>query len=156
MELNIDLQLACEDADFTPDPAALRRYVAAALEGADYHEDAELTVRMTDSQEIRELNRDYRHMDKPTNILSFPFECPPEVKLPLLGDLIVCTEVLKREAGEQGKSVEEHFAHLIVHGTLHLLGYDHIGDDEALVMESLESRVVMALGCADPYASEKA
>ena len=155
MELSIDLQLAHEDPDFTPEPAALKRYVTAALEGADYHEDAELTVRMTDSQEIRELNRDYRHMDKPTNILSFPFECPPEVKLPLLGDLIVCTEVLKREAGEQGKSVEEHFAHLIVHGTLHLLGYDHIEDDEALVMESLESRVVMALGFADPYASEK-
>ena len=156
MELNIDVQMALTQDDPTlPDENDISTWAQAALLAAGHTKPSEITVRFVESEEIQELNRDYRHIDKPTNILSFPFECPPEVQLPLLGDLVICPAVLHREAMEQGKSVSEHCAHLIVHGCLHLLGYDHIKDDEAGVMEALESKIVMSLGFADPYLAEK-
>ncbi len=156
MQVTLDLQLACEDEkSYSPDEEKLILYIKKALEMAGYTKDSELTVRMVNEDEIHELNKTYRGMDKPTNILSFPFECPEEVSLPLLGDLVVSTKVLVKEAQEQEKSVEEHMAHLIVHGTLHLLGFDHIEDDEAFEMESLETKIMQALGFKDPYLSEK-
>lgn len=156
MQVSLDLQLACDDeTGYSPNEQKIIGYVKKALEMAGYTKDSELTVRMVNEAEIHELNKTYRGMDKPTNILSFPFECPKEVQLPLLGDLIVCTKVLVKEAKEQDKTVEEHMAHLIVHGTLHLLGYDHIEDDEALEMESLETKIMLELGFKDPYLSEK-
>ncbi len=156
MQVAIDLQFALDNPDpALPDEATITTWAHAALSAARHEIDSEITVRFVESAEIQTLNREYRHIDKPTNILSFPFECPPEVQLPLLGDLIICPEVLHREAAEQGKSVTEHCAHLIVHGCLHLLGYDHITDDEAAVMEALETQIVMTLGFADPYLSEK-
>jgi len=105
--------------------------------------------------ESRELNHTYRGKDKPTNVLSFPFEAPPGIELPLLGDLIICRQVVEQEAQEQEKTLEAHWAHMVIHGSLHLLGYDHIEDDEAEEMESLETEIMLALGYPDPYISEK-
>ncbi|WP_288791436.1 rRNA maturation RNase YbeY, partial [uncultured Enterobacter sp.] len=101
------------------------------------------------------LNLTYRGKDKPTNVLSFPFEAPPGIEMPLLGDLIICRQVVEQEAKEQQKPLEAHWAHMVVHGSLHLLGYDHIEDDEAEEMESLETEIMLALGYEDPYIAEK-
>ena len=113
-----------------------------------------MTVRIVDEAESHDLNLTYRGKDRPTNVLSFPFECPDEVELPLLGDLVICRQVVEREAIEQEKPLMAHWAHMIVHGSLHLLGYDHIEDDEAEEMESLETEIMQGLGFADPYLSE--
>ncbi|MBO6258488.1 MAG: rRNA maturation RNase YbeY [Succinivibrio sp.] len=150
--VSIDLQIACSDGeDALPDLDTLEKWSRTALMVADYNADAELTVRLVDEDEIHNLNRDYRQVDRPTNILSFPFECPPEVSIPLIGDLVICTSILKKEAAEQQKSFWEHFAHLIVHGTLHLIGYDHIEPEDAQIMEPLEVRALAVLGYPDPY-----
>jgi probable rRNA maturation factor len=97
----------------------------------------------------------YRGMDKPTNVLSFPFEAPPGMEMPLLGDLIICRQVVEKEAKEQDKELLAHWAHMVIHGSLHLLGYDHIVDEEAEEMESIETEIMQGLGYPDPYISEK-
>ena len=135
-----------------PSPASFRRWVAAALAGARRRKPAELAIRVVDSAEGQALNRDYRGKDYATNVLSFPAELPPGVNLPLIGDLAICAPVVAREAAEQGKHPRDHWAHLTVHGTLHLLGYDHLEDAEADAMEALETRILAGLGIADPYA----
>ena len=112
---------------------------------------AELSVVLTDDEEQRELNRDWRGMDKSTNVLSFPQIEPFGEVSGILGDIIMARETLEREAAEMGVSFEDHFTHLMVHGFLHILGYDHIEDDQALVMESLETQILASLGVADPY-----
>jgi probable rRNA maturation factor len=109
-------------------------------------------VYIVDETESQELNFQYRKKNKPTNVLSFPADIPDEVGVPLLGDLVVCAPVVEREAKEQGKTLEAHWAHMLVHGTLHLLGYDHIEDDEANVMEALETRLITQLKFPAPYA----
>lgn len=114
-----------------------------------------MTIRLVDEAESHELNLTYRGKDKPTNVLSFPFEAPPGIEMPLLGDLIICRQVVEQEAKEQQKPLEAHWAHMVVHGSLHLLGYDHIEDDEAEEMESLETEIMLALGYEDPYIAEK-
>jgi probable rRNA maturation factor len=101
-----------------------------------------VTVRLVDEAESRELNHTYRGKDKPTNVLSFPFEAPPGLELPLLGDLVICRQVVEAEAVEQGKPLMAHWAHMVVHGSLHLLGYDHIEDEEAEEMEQLERDIM--------------
>ena len=115
----------------------------------------EVAVRLTDDAEVHTLNRDFRGKDKPTNVLSFPFECPPGVELPLLGDLIICRQVVEREASEQNKPLLAHWAHMVVHGSLHLLGYDHIDDEEADEMEALEVEFMQALGYDNPYQDDE-
>ncbi|KZC42901.1 MULTISPECIES: rRNA maturation RNase YbeY [Rhodanobacter] len=135
-----------------PAPASFRRWVEAALRGAKRRKGAELAIRIVDAHEGRALNRDYRGKDYATNVLSFPAELPPGVALPLIGDLAICAPVVLREAAEQGKSPRDHWAHLTVHGVLHLLGYDHTEEAEAEAMEALETRVLAGLGIADPYA----
>ena len=134
-----------------PSSTSFRRWVAAALRGAKFRKPAELAIRIVDTDEARALNNDYRGKDYATNVLSFPAELPPELKLPLLGDLAICAPVVLREASEQGKSPKDHWAHLTVHGVLHLLGYDHIEENEAEAMEALETSVLAGLGIADPY-----
>jgi probable rRNA maturation factor len=134
-----------------PSPASFRQWVAAALHGARRRKPAEVAIRIVDTDEGRALNRDYRGKDYATNVLSFPAELPPGVNLPLIGDLAICAPVVAREADEQGKKPRDHWAHLTVHGTLHLLGYDHIEDAEAEAMEALETRILAGLGIADPY-----
>ena len=135
-----------------PSPVSFRRWVDAALQGAKRRKPAELAIRIVDADEGRTLNRDYRGKDYATNVLSFPAELPPGVALPLIGDLAICAPVVLREAAEQGKAARDHWAHLTVHGVLHLLGYDHIEDGEAQAMEALETRILAGLGIADPYA----
>ena len=136
-----------------PSSASFRKWVTAAL--ADRDAPAEMAIRIVGADEGRELNRTYRGKDYATNVLSFPAESPeglPEdVELPLLGDLVICAEVVAREAAEQGKRPADHWAHLTVHGTLHLLGWDHEADDEAEAMEAREREILAGLGIADPY-----
>ncbi len=122
------------------------------MRGAKRRKPAELAIRIVDADEGRALNRDYRGKDYATNVLSFPAELPPGVQLPLLGDLAICAPVVQREALEQGKREKDHWAHLTVHGVLHLLGYDHLADDEAETMEALERRILAGLSIANPYA----
>ncbi|MDZ7804127.1 rRNA maturation RNase YbeY [Thiohalophilus sp.] len=136
-----------------PNEADIQRWVSAALH-AEQRDDAELTVRIVDEDESTELNEQYRHKSGPTNVLSFPFECPPEVELDLLGDLVICAPVVQREAREQGKQEMAHWAHMIVHGTLHLLGYDHLQQDEAEAMERREISIMEELGYTNPYRLE--
>ena len=137
-------------------PAAqtLRRIAEAALRTCG--REAALSIRLVDEPEGRTLNRDYRHKDYATNVLSFPADVPEGLlDIPLLGDLVICVPVVEREAAEQGKSLEAHWAHLVIHGCLHLLGYDHIDDDEAEEMEGLEQNLLADLGHPDPYADDE-
>ena len=149
----IDLQIACEQETGLPTAEQIEQWATAAVQPKS--DEVEMTVRIVDEAESHALNLNYRGKDRPTNVLSFPFECPDEVELPLLGDLVICRQVVEREAQEQDKPVMAHWAHMVVHGSLHLLGYDHIEDDEAEEMESLEAQIMTGLGFADPYLSEK-
>ena len=152
MSTGLDVQYALQGEGIPP-ASAFRVWTDAAL--ADLGGDAELVIRVVDEAESRALNREYRGKDKPTNVLSFPFEAPPGVPAEelgdLLGDLVMCAPVIIREASEQGKSPQSHWAHMTVHGTLHLLGYDHQTDQEAGRMEALETRILAELGFPCPY-----
>ncbi|GAB2788308.1 rRNA maturation RNase YbeY [Dyella kyungheensis] len=135
-----------------PASGSFHQWVEAALRGAKRRKAAELSIRIVDAKEGRTLNRDYRGKDYATNVLSFPVELPPGINLPLIGDLVICAPVVAREALEQGKPSRHHWAHMTVHGVLHLIGYDHIDDKEAEQMEALETRILAGLGIDDPYA----
>jgi len=151
--LELDLQIASEAAGL-PDEAQLRQWCELALR--QRKNDSELTIRLVDEPEGRELNRTWRHKDYATNVLSFPADVPDELlDIPLLGDLVICVPVVEREAAEQGKEPAAHWAHLVIHGCLHLLGYDHIEDDEAEEMEALERQLLAELGYPDPYAADE-
>ncbi|OKP04914.1 rRNA maturation RNase YbeY [Xenorhabdus eapokensis] len=149
----LDLQIACENPAGLPEEVLFQRWLEGVL--PQFQAESEVTIRLVDEAESHDLNLTYRGKDKPTNVLSFPFEAPPEVELPLLGDLIICRQVVEKEADEQQKTAEEHWAHMVVHGCLHLLGYDHIEDDEAEEMEALETEILKKMGYADPYLAEK-
>lgn len=149
----LDLQLACEDTTGLPDESQFQTWLDAVI--PQFQEESEVTIRLVDTAESHDLNLTYRGMDKPTNVLSFPFEAPPGMEMPLLGDLIICRQVVEREAKEQDVSLDSHWAHMVVHGSLHLLGYDHIEDEEAEEMEGIETEIMLALGYEDPYISEK-
>ena len=137
-----------------PSAVSFRRWAAAALAGRI--READLAIRLVGSKEGRALNRHYRGKDYATNVLSFPAELPeglpPGVRMPLLGDLVICAPVVAREAREQGKPLNAHYAHLTVHGALHLLGWDHEDSREAEAMEQLERDILAGLGVDDPYA----
>lgn len=147
MQHDIDIQRASEDT--SPDDDSFRRWALAAL--SQQTRACEMTIRVVDEDEIRQLNRDYRGKDYATNVLSFESDLPPELDIPLLGDIIICPAVVQREAAEQGKTLDAHWAHMVIHGTLHLQGYDHIEDSEAEAMEALEIAIMQQLGYADPY-----
>ena len=134
-----------------PAAASFRRWAEAALRGAKRRKATELSIRIVDTDEGRTLNREYRGKDYATNVLSFAVELPPGVALPLIGDLAICAPVVAREAAEQGKPARDHWAHMTVHGVLHLLGYDHMEEAEAEAMEALETRILAGLGIANPY-----
>jgi probable rRNA maturation factor len=121
------------------------------LAGARRSSPAELSIRIVGSREGRALNLRYRGRDYATNVLSFPAELPPGVTLPLLGDIVIAAPVVAREAREQDKPLRDHYAHLTVHGVLHLLGYDHQREHDAARMEALEKRILASLGIPDPY-----
>ncbi|OBX87366.1 rRNA maturation RNase YbeY [Haemophilus haemolyticus] len=149
----VDLQIATENIEGLPTEEQIVQWATAVVQPEG--DKVEMTVRIVDEAESHELNLTYRGKDRPTNVLSFPFECPDEVELPLLGDLVICRQVVEREAAEQEKPLMAHWAHMVVHGSLHLLGYDHIEDDEAEEMESLETQIMQGLGFDDPYLAEK-
>lgn len=155
IELQLDVQLAVENDSNLPTEAQLTLWATTALLNRTQYEEPEMTIRIVDEEESQELNHEYRGKDKPTNVLSFPFEAPAHVPIPLLGDLIVCKHVVEREAIEQGKTLTSHWAHMIIHGCLHLLGYDHIEDDEAEEMEGIERIVMAELGFEDPYKDDQ-
>jgi len=132
-----------------PAEEALLGWANAAAQGRAAGQ--ELVIRIVDKAESRKLNRRYRGKDRPTNVLSFPFEAPPGVPLVALGDLVICAPVVAREALEQGKEPAAHWAHLVVHGVLHLRGFDHQDENAAASMERLEVEILASLGFADPY-----
>ncbi|SMF54750.1 probable rRNA maturation factor [Alteromonadaceae bacterium Bs31] len=110
-----------------------------------------LSIRIVDEEEIQQLNLQFRHKDKATNVLSFPCELPPEVNLDLLGDIVICAPVVAAEAKQQNKEIMAHWAHMVVHGCLHLVGYDHVEDADAAIMEALEISILNALDFPSPY-----
>lgn len=144
----IDIQRIFE-SEGQPDAAQIQVWVDAAL--ADVNQDTEIVIRIVDEAESAQLNEQYRHKKGPTNILSFPFEVPDGIELNLLGDLVICAPVVTREASEQHKLLAHHWAHMVVHGVLHLLGYDHIDDDEAEQMEGKEIEILKKLNINNPY-----
>ncbi|EAT11428.1 rRNA maturation RNase YbeY [Bermanella marisrubri] len=150
--IDVDVQIAIE-GDNLPTPTQLQSWVTAAL--ASLRPEAELSIRLVDNSESQSLNHEYRGKDKPTNVLSFPFEIPPELaeieNFTLIGDLVICHPVVCQEAAEQKKPLEHHYAHMVIHGCLHLLGYDHINEDEAEEMERLETDILATLNIPDPY-----
>jgi probable rRNA maturation factor len=159
MSLLVDIQVASE-APNIPDQALISTWVSTALDylasnstSFDSH-NAELSIRIVDHAESQTLNRDYRQKDKPTNVLSFPADLPDFVEPPLLGDLVVCAPIVATEAAEQGKVLNAHWAHMVIHGTLHLMGYDHIDDSEAEEMEALEIKLLNSLNFPSPYESD--
>lgn len=150
LELELQVESSSENL---PAEADFRRWLEAAF-GHVQHS-GEVVVRMVDEAESAELNSTYRTKPGPTNVLSFPFEAPPGIEMDLLGDIVICAPVVQREAAEQGKPIQSHWAHMTVHGTLHLLGYDHINDAEAEQMEALERKILATLDIEDPYGDEK-
>jgi probable rRNA maturation factor len=150
--LAVEVQLAMK-GDRLPTRQQLVSWARAAWRRPT--EDAEVVVRVTDEAESRRLNHDYRGKDRPTNVLSFPFEPLPGVDLGHLGDLVICAPVVVREADEQGKPVEAHWAHMVVHGMLHLQGFDHETDTEAGEMEALETEILTGLGYPAPYTDDE-
>ena len=154
VKLKLHLQRA-STASSLPAKADLKRWALAALGERPATPRVELSLRLVDEAESADLNQRYRGKAGPTNVLSFPFEPPPGIKGPrYLGDLVICVPVVVREAAEQVKAPEAHWAHLVVHGVLHLLGYDHLDEAEAQEMEALETRLLANLGFPPPYADE--
>ena len=149
--LNLSVQYAC-NTDGVPSRPQFRAWARAAL-NADGMRGGQITLRLVEADEGQTLNRDYRGKDYATNVLSFPYETEPVV----IGDLVICRPVVAREAEEQGKMLEAHYAHLVVHGVLHLQGYDHeTGEADAEEMEDKEREILASLGFADPYKTGEA
>ena len=150
MNLSIDIQMTCSSED-APDEDSIKRWVSAAIR--DERDNSELNLRIVDELESADFNQQYRGKTGATNVLSFPFDAVTPEPLPILGDLVVCAPVVNREANEQQKTTEAHWAHIIVHGVLHLLGYDHIDDKDAEQMEGLETAIMLELNFPAPYES---
>jgi probable rRNA maturation factor len=152
MKLQVDIQRACTHA--APAGDDMRDWIKAALE--NQLEEAEVSLRLVDEAEMSALNLRYRDQDTSTNVLSFPADLPAELQHPLLGDIVICPVVVAREAAEQHKTSPQHWAHMLVHGSLHLLGYDHITAADAEIMESLETTILQSLGWPCPYGGHPA
>ena len=157
MTVIVDVQYAQgetldEDAE-VPLSGQFERWVAAALAGR--RDAGEITVRVVAITEGAALNQAYRHRPGPTNVLSFPIDDSPPAEVPLLGDVVICAPLVNQEAREQHKASVAHWAHLTVHGSLHLLGYDHQDTVEAERMEALETEILAGLGYPDPYAGDR-
>ncbi|MDD5228302.1 MAG: rRNA maturation RNase YbeY [Methylococcales bacterium] len=144
----VEIQRICA-TDSQPNDAQLESWVNTVLANLD--DDSEIVIRIVDEIESAQLNETYRHKQGATNILSFPVDVPDEIELNLLGDLVICAPVLEREATEQNKPLHNHWAHIVIHGTLHLLGYDHIEDTDAEEMETKEIALLQTLSIPNPY-----
>jgi probable rRNA maturation factor len=147
MKIELDVQNATSFEPL-PEPEQFSLWLETALQGKS---GIELTLRLVDREESRELNSRYRGKNQATNVLSFPAELPPGIDLPLLGDIVVCAPLVAEEARAQNKSLQSHWAHLVIHGALHLLGHDHQGEQEAVEMEALEAELLASLGFGNPY-----
>jgi probable rRNA maturation factor len=145
--IDIVVQNACSFSE-VPCDQQFEQWATVALQERG---EAEVLIRLVDKNESRQLNARYRNRDKATNVLSFPADLPQEIDLPLLGDVVICAPLVAQEAEQQNKSPESHWAHLTIHGTLHLLGYDHQTEEEAAEMESLETSLLQSIGFPDPY-----
>lgn len=143
----IHIQKACASQE-SPNEASIQRWVMAALRTTNT---SEVSIRIVDEQESAQLNHQYREKAGPTNVLSFPFDAVTPEPIPILGDLVVCAPVVVREAIEQHKSIDAHWAHMIIHGVLHLLGYDHSDEEGAEIMENLETEILLGLNFPAPY-----
>lgn len=150
MAVTVDIQ----EASSGPAPSAQSIQSWAELALQEVAEDCELSVRLVDETESAELNSTYRGKEGPTNVLSFPFDADIELEPRLLGDLVICVPVVEQEAISQVKVAEHHWAHMVVHGCLHLLGYDHIEDGQAKEMEALETQILKSLAINDPYLAQ--
>lgn len=146
--IHVHVQQATEAA-YIPDAQAFQRWIQAATEGRI--STAEVSIRIIDDQEMQALNLLYRYQNKPTNVLSFPMDNPEFVDVPLLGDVVLCAQVICKEAEQQGKSAEAHWAHMVVHSILHLLGFDHEEPEQAEEMEGIETQIMQGLGYPAPY-----
>ena len=144
----IDIQFAVS-VEGVPEKAVIRQWVLQAL--PEENKDSELTIRVVDEAEITALNRQYRGKDGATNVLSFPYEAMAGMETNLLGDVVICAPVVANESVAQGKPLDAHWAHMVIHGVLHLLGYDHHQDDAAHKMEARETGLLDSLGYANPY-----
>lgn len=148
MTIELELQIAT-NAQTLPHPAQFREWIGNTLD--DRLDNIELTIRLVDVEEMTELNQTYRKKIGPTNVLSFPAELNYDLDFPTLGDIIICAPIVEQEANARNIDLLAHWAHMVIHGTLHLLGYDHIEKDEAEEMEEVESKIMRELGYADPY-----
>lgn len=155
MTVDVDVQKATDQmaGEIFPGDAEIECWVRTTLNGK--YENVQLTVRMVGYDESRRLNETYRHRTGATNVLSFPFEHPEIAQPPLLGDIVICAPLVMKEADDQGKEILAHWAHLVIHGVLHLIGYDHDNADEANVMERLEREIMDKLRYPDPYAGNE-
>jgi len=150
MNIIVDLQIMVENI-CCPDLFQCEQAIQQVFDTLEIAESKECTIRIVDYQESAELNEQYRDKQGATNVLSFPFESPVEIEIDLLGDLVICAPLVIEEANQQNKTLTMHWSHLIVHGCLHLLGYDHIDDEDAREMEALECQIMKKLGFPDPY-----
>jgi len=146
--VKINLQIITQEKNI-PSESLFKSWVKAALQGKK--QKMEVTIRLVDEPEITELNKKYRHKKSPTNVLAFSFQAPPGIKIPILGDIVICAPVANKEAIEQKKSSQAHWAHLTIHGVLHLLGYKHSTQKDTQKMEALEIRILKKLGFPNPY-----
>ncbi|WWP01188.1 MAG: rRNA maturation RNase YbeY [Candidatus Dasytiphilus stammeri] len=145
----LNLQIACSKNTRLPNPNYFYKWLNAVFFRSK--EDKEITIRIVDALESKILNFRYRGKNQPTNVLSFPFNPPSYIVLPLIGDLVICCSIVEQEAKEQNKVLLAHWAHLVIHGSLHLLGYDHIQDSDAIQMQFIEKQIMLTLGYSDPY-----
>lgn len=157
--LKLSLQSPFRSPELNVKRHSMLKYVGQTLKHLDYDSPCDISIRLVDDQESHQLNLHYRQKDKPTNVLSFPSELPEEILNMLdsmpLGDLVICVPVVLSEAAEQQKTPEAHLAHLVVHGTLHLMGYDHeTSEQDAEDMEALEIEIMQQLGFDNPYDSK--
>lgn len=146
-ECCISVQQACGDDDPLPSQSQLEQWCRLALEGAV----ADVNIRLVDAAESQQLNHTYRQKNQPTNVLSFPFEPPKGIDDPLLGDIVICPAVVSQEAQAQHKVLDHHWAHMVIHGVLHLRGFDHISDSDATEMEQKEIHLLAQINIPNPY-----
>ncbi len=152
MTIELELQIA-SNAQTLPHPSQFREWVGSTL--SERMDEAQLTIRIVDEEEMTELNETYRKKQGPTNVLSFPADINPEFEMPLLGDIVICASVVQRESSDAEIDLLAHWAHMVVHGTLHLLGYDHIQKDDAELMEALEEEILTEMGYPAPYGDKR-
>lgn len=156
--LNIGVAVESDYWSVIKDPEALATcaiVATAALAGVNLKKGAEVSVLLTGDAQVQELNRIWRQQDKPTNVLSFPGSSVAGLpKAQMLGDIVLAFETVAREAVADGKTIQDHVSHLVVHGFLHLMGHDHLGEDDAVIMENLERKILASLAISDPYADK--